>query len=138
MYISLFSNIFPSETTWPIKAKFRVESPWEVGKTVYINGQVTTQRWPPCSFMVKPSKIFSYKTNSPMIMKLCMEQDVLLLYRVYINDDHELTLIHFKTMSNLANFVFVLAEGPAIRRAFTGPLVLWVSSYIIDFLLIFL
>ena len=27
-----------SETSWPIKAKFRVELPWEVGKEVYING----------------------------------------------------------------------------------------------------
>ena len=31
-----FSNI--SETTWPIKAKFRVESPWEGRTKVYING----------------------------------------------------------------------------------------------------
>ena len=33
----LFSNIF-SETAWPIKAKFRVEPSWEVGKKVYVNG----------------------------------------------------------------------------------------------------
>ena len=32
------SNIFFSETVWPIKAKFRVGPPWEVGKKVYING----------------------------------------------------------------------------------------------------
>ena len=31
----LFSNIF-SETAWPIKAKYRVEPPWEVGKS-FIN-----------------------------------------------------------------------------------------------------
>ena len=37
-----------------------------------------------------------------MIMTLCMEQYVLKLYKVYINDDPELTLTHFKTMSNLA------------------------------------
>ena len=35
----------------------------------------------------KPSKLF-YRTNGPMIMKLCMEQYVLKLYKVYINDDH--------------------------------------------------
>ena len=34
----LFSNIFFSETDWPIKAKFRVEPPREVGRNVYING----------------------------------------------------------------------------------------------------
>ena len=35
---STFSNIFSSETTWPIKAKFYVEPPWEGGTKVYING----------------------------------------------------------------------------------------------------
>ena len=33
-----FSNIFSSETAWPIKAKFYVELPWEGGTKVYING----------------------------------------------------------------------------------------------------
>ena len=33
-----FSNVFSSETTWPIKAKFNVEPPWIGGKKVYING----------------------------------------------------------------------------------------------------
>ena len=65
--------------------------------------------------MVKPSKIFSYRTNGPMIMKLCMEQYVLKHYEVYINDDPELTLTHFKTMSNFAKFGFVLTVGPDIR-----------------------
>ena len=32
-------------------------------------------------------------------MNLCMEQYVLKIYKVYINDDPELTLTHFKTMS---------------------------------------
>ena len=59
-------------------------------------------------------KIF-YRTNSRMIMKLCMEQYVLKLYKVYINDDRELTLTHFKTMYKLAKLVFVLSVGPDIR-----------------------
>ena len=33
-----FSNVFSSETAWPIKAKFYVEPPWEGGTNVYING----------------------------------------------------------------------------------------------------
>ena len=37
--LPLFSNIFFSETTWPINAKFHVEPPWEGGAKVYINGQ---------------------------------------------------------------------------------------------------
>ena len=35
---STISNIFSSETAWPIKAKFYVEPPWEGGTKVYING----------------------------------------------------------------------------------------------------
>ena len=34
---STFSNVF-SETAWPIKAKFYLESPWEGGTKVCING----------------------------------------------------------------------------------------------------
>ena len=34
---STISNVFFSETAWPIKAKFYVEPPWEGGKKVYIN-----------------------------------------------------------------------------------------------------
>ena len=35
---SQFSKIFFSETALPIKAKFYVESPWEGGTKVYMNG----------------------------------------------------------------------------------------------------
>ena len=33
-----FSNVFSSETAWPIKVKFYVEPPWEGGTKVCING----------------------------------------------------------------------------------------------------
>ena len=33
-----FSNVFFSETAWPIKAKFYVEPPWDGGTKVCING----------------------------------------------------------------------------------------------------
>ena len=36
---STISNIFSSETAWPIKAKFYVEPSWEGGTKVYINGR---------------------------------------------------------------------------------------------------
>ena len=32
------SNLFSSETAWPIKAKFYAEPPWDGGTKVYING----------------------------------------------------------------------------------------------------
>ena len=35
---STISNVFSSETAWPITAKFYVEPPWEGGTKVYING----------------------------------------------------------------------------------------------------
>ena len=35
---STFSNIFSSETAWPIKAKFYDEPPWKEGTKVCING----------------------------------------------------------------------------------------------------
>ena len=38
LYITIIFKFFFSETAWPIKAKFCVEPPWEVGKKVYING----------------------------------------------------------------------------------------------------
>ena len=56
----------------------------------------------------KPSKIFSYRIISSTIMKLGMEQYVLKLYKVYIKDDTELTLTHFKTLSILVNLFLYL------------------------------
>ena len=64
----------------------------------------------------KTLKIFSYITNSPMITRLGMEHYELKLYTVYKNDDPELTLTYFTTMSNFAKLVFfVLIVGPDIR-----------------------
>ena len=51
-----------------------------------------------------------------MLMLLCMEQYVIKLYKVYINDDPELILTHFKTMSNLAKLGFVLTVGPELYQ----------------------
>ena len=65
--------------------------------------------------MVKTFKNIQYRTYNPMLMKLGMEHYVLKLYKCYINDDPEMTMTHFKTMTNLANFVFVLIVGPDIR-----------------------
>ena len=84
-----------------------MEPPWEGGRKVYINGP---------GHMTKMAAMPIYGKNlqksltelSPMIMKLGMEHYVLKLYKVYINDDTELTLTHIKTMSNFAKLVFVL------------------------------
>ena len=52
------------------------------------------------------------KYSPTVIVKLGIEQYVLKLYKIYINDDPELTLTYFTTMSNLATLVFVLIAGP--------------------------
>ena len=67
-----FSNIFSSDTAWPIKAKFYVEPPCEGGTEVYINGpgHVTKMAATPI-FGKNPSKIFS-RTGGPIFTKLGM------------------------------------------------------------------
>ena len=70
---STISNVFSSETAWPIKAKFYVEPPWEGGKKVYINvpGQMNKMAGRP--IYGKTLKIFFSRTRSPMILKLDLE-----------------------------------------------------------------
>ena len=60
-----------------------------------------------------------------MIMELGMEYYVLKIYKVYINDDPELTLNYFKSMSNLAN-LFCTDSRPRYQVSVyrtIGPLV---------------
>ena len=94
-----------------------MEPPWEVGKKVYINGT---------GHMTKIAAMLIYGKNlqksSPkelialsMIMKLYMEQYVLKLYKVYINDDPELTLTHSKTWSNLAKLHKAKISGERLQ-----------------------
>ena len=102
-----------------------MEPPWEVGKKAYINGTGHMTKMVAMLVYGKKLSKFFYRTYSPLIMKLRMGQYVLRLYKVYINNDLELTLTHFKTMSNLAKLVFVLTVGPDYRTI--GPLVLQFS-----------
>ena len=92
---STFSNIFSSETAWPIKAKFYVEPPWEGGTKVYIHGpgHMTMP-----IYGKNPSKIFS-RTCGPIFTKLGMKHRGLLPITVYINDDPGVT--YFMARSNL-------------------------------------
>ena len=69
---STFSNIFSSETAWPIKAKFYVEPPWEGGTKVYINGPGHMTKMAATHIYGKnPSKIFS-RTGGLIFKKLGM------------------------------------------------------------------
>ena len=67
------SNIFFSETAWPIKAKFYVEPPW-VGGTKFCSrtlGHMTKMAATPI-YGKNPSKIFFSKTGRPISTKLGM------------------------------------------------------------------
>ena len=81
-----FSKIFFSNSGWPIKAKFYAEPPMEGGKKLYMNspGHMNKIAAMPLIIWLKPSKIFSYRTNSPIIMNLDIEHNELKLNTVYI------------------------------------------------------
>ena len=65
-----------------------------------------------------------------MIMKLCMEEYDLKLYKVYINDDPELTLTHFKTMSKLTKLnCFCTNSRPRYQVSVYSTIGLLVSVY---------
>ena len=70
---STISNVFSSETAWPIKAKFYVEPCWEGETKVSINGpgHMTNMAGMPI-FGKKPLKIFFSITGGPIPTKLGM------------------------------------------------------------------
>ena len=70
---SQFSNLFSSETAWPIKAKFNVEPPWEGGTKVCINGPGHMTKMAAMPIYGKNlKKIFSSRTAEPISTKLDM------------------------------------------------------------------
>ena len=72
-----------------------------------------------------------------VIMKLVIEHNVLKLYKVYINYDPELTMTHFKTISNWAKLVCTysrLRYQVSVYRAI-GPLVYFVFCLKVNLLL---
>ena len=60
-----------------------------------------------------------------MIMKLSMKHYVLKVYKIYINDDPELTLPYFTTMSNLAKLVRTYSRPRYQVNVYRTILVLW-------------
>ena len=95
-------------SSWPIIAKFYVEPPWEWGTKVCINGlgHMTKMAATPI-YGKNPSKIFFFRTRSPMILKLGMYHWGLKLYKVCINDDPGLTFTYFTARSNLVTYAFL-------------------------------
>ena len=69
---SQFSNIFSSETAWPIKAKFYVEPPWEGGTKVCINGPGRMTKMAAMPIYGKNLKKIFSGTGGPISTKLGM------------------------------------------------------------------
>ena len=103
-------NIFSSETTGPIEAKFHMESPKDGGTKVCSNspGHTHDQVGRHAHIvMVKTLKIFNSGTKRPMILKLGMQHQVLEYYQVCSNDVPGLTLTYFTARSNLVPYAFI-------------------------------
>ena len=98
---SQFHNTFFSKTTWPIKAKFYVEPPWEGGTKVCSRhlGHMTKMAATPI-YGKNPSKIFS-KTGGSIFTKLGLYYRGLQPIIVCSNDDPGVTLTYFTARSNL-------------------------------------
>ena len=118
---SIISNIFSTETAWPIKAKFYVKPPWKGGTNFYINGpgHMTKMSTMPI-YSKKTLTIFCSRTGSLMILKLGMQHKGLKLYKVYINDEPGLTLTYFTARSNWVAYMF--EWGKLLQSFFGGKL----------------
>ena len=68
--VSTFSNIFPSETTGPIEAKFHMEPPWDGGMKIYSNGPGHMTKMAAMPIYGKNLKKIFSRTISPMTLKL--------------------------------------------------------------------
>ena len=107
MYITIFSNIFFSETAWSNNAKYHVEPPWEVGNNVYINGtgHMTKMAAMPiyCKKSLKNLLLQNQKSYGPETWHVALGTQSL---QVYINDDPGLTLTYFTARSNWVTCTF--------------------------------
>ena len=97
-----FSNIFSSETTGPIEAKFHMESQWDGGTKDFTRGlgDMTKMSAMPI-YGRNPSKIFFSRTKRTMTLKLGMYHRACRPNIVYTNDDLALTLTSFTAWSTL-------------------------------------
>ena len=100
--LSYLSKIFSSETTWPNKANFYAEPPWEGGTKFCTNrpGHMTKIAAMPI-YGKKPSQIFFSRTGGPISTKLGMYNRGIQSIIVCTNDDPGVNLIYFTTRSNL-------------------------------------
>ena len=109
--VSTFSNIFSSETTGPIKAKFHMASPWDGGTKVCSNSPGHMTKMAAVPIYGKNLKNLFSGTKGPMTLKLGMQHRVIEYYQIYLNDDPRLTITRFTAKSNLVPYAFVWEKG---------------------------
>ena len=103
--LSTFSNIFSSEATGPIEAKFHVEALW-VGERKFLQMvMVTWPRWPPCPYMEKTWK----KSSSPEPKGWWPWN--LICSIGYSSTTKFLQMTYFTARSNLVPYAFVWEKG---------------------------
>ena len=78
--VSTFSNIFSSDITGPIEAKFHVEPPWDGGTKACSNGLGHMTKMTAMPIYGKNLKNFFSGTKRPMTLKLGMQHRVLEYY----------------------------------------------------------
>ena len=109
--VSTFSNIFSSETTGPVEAKFHMEPPWDGRTKVCFNGPGHMTKMATVPIYGKNLKQIFSGTKRPMTLKLGMQHRVLQYYQVCSDDDRGLTLTCFTARSNLVPYAFIWGEG---------------------------
>ena len=103
-----YSNIFPSETTGPIKATFHAEHQWDKGTKVCSNDLCHKTKMADMPIYAKIlSKIYFSGTKRPMTLKLGIQHLELGPYIVSSNDDLALTMTVFTARPNLLRNAFV-------------------------------
>ena len=113
--MSTLSNIFSSETTGPIEAKFHMEPPWDGGTKVCSNGPGHMTKMAAMPIYGKNlKKNFFFRTKWPMTLKLDMQHWVHEYYQVCSNYDPALTLTYFMARSNLVPYAFVWEKGKSM------------------------
>ena len=108
-------NIFSSETTGPIGAKFHMTSPWDGGKKICSNspGHMTKMAAMPI-YGKNLKKSSSPEPKGWWPWNFGMQHRVLEYYQICSNDDPGLTLTYFTIRSNLVPYAFVCEKGKTI------------------------
>ena len=91
--VSTFSNIFSSETTWPIETKFHVEPPWQgghwsgksQGNLIFLQGQGKVREF--CKLVreiLNTKKVREKSGNFVILAKICVITGILTTWKLLI------------------------------------------------------